>query len=100
MELAWLGYFLFILGTCISLLNLYLSFLRYPLHKLLGWEYQRVSGIPLFGSFFLVVAALLLRNSPQWLRASLGIALIDTGGLHWFLGIMLWYAALHHRRGV
>jgi hypothetical protein len=98
MKLAWLGYGLFAVGACISLLNFYLSFLWYPLNKLLGWECPWVSGFPLVGSLSLVAAALLLWNSPQWFWSCLGLALLDTGGLHWFLGMMLWHMTLHHNR--
>ncbi len=49
-------------GGCISILNFYLSFLRYPLHVLRGGNkdnFQWVSGFPLVGTVFLLAALLL-----------------------------------------
>ena len=87
MALAWV---LFIVGSLICCLNFYLSFLRYPLYKLCGWEYRWVSGCPAIGSLMLVIAVVLLQESPLLFWAGIVIALLDTGGLHWFAGVMIW----------
>ena len=83
---------LFMVGGFFCLLNFYLSFLRYPLHKLKGGSgdsYRWVSGIPLIGSL-LVAASLLVLNETKWVLVS-GLVLIamDTGGIHWFAGTIL-----------
>jgi hypothetical protein len=91
-TLAILGYTLFALGAFVSCLNFYLSVLCYPLCKLWGREYKWVSGIPLIGSLLLVVSMALLHESPAVFWGGIIIALLDTGGLHWFIGIMLWMA--------
>ncbi len=89
LMLAWT---LFVIGGIFCLLNIYLSFLRYPLHKLKGGvrdNYQWVSGAPVIGSLFVAVSLLVL-HEVKWLLVS-GFVLIvmDTGGIHWFAGTML-----------
>jgi hypothetical protein len=84
------AYVLFALGSLVSGLNFYLSFLRYPLYKLLGRRFRWVSGFPLVGSLSLVVSVVLLRESPLLFWGGIIIALLDTGGLHWFAGVMVW----------
>lgn len=85
-----LAYTFFAVGAFVCLLNFYLSFLRNPLYKLFGREYKHVSGIPLFGSLLLIIAVTMLRERPLFFWSGITIALVDTGGLHWFAGIMLW----------
>jgi hypothetical protein len=93
-----LGYVLFALGAIVSCLNFYLSVVRYPLYKLLGLEYRWVSGLPLFGSLLLIVAVVILQESPFLFWSGLVIAIIDTGGLHWFAAVMLWFYVVRQRR--
>ncbi|MDZ4685714.1 MAG: hypothetical protein SH850_11665 [Planctomycetaceae bacterium] len=88
--LDYLAYTLFAVGALMCGLNFYLSFLRYPLCKLLGREYKWSSGIPLFGSLLLIIAVTLLRDSPVLFWSGLAVAMLDTGDLHWFMGGMLW----------
>src|SRR5579862_3719152 len=85
-----LAYALFAIGGSVSCMNFYLSFLRYPLRRLSGREYKWVSGVPLVGSLLLVIAAAMLHNSFLLFWGGIAVALLDTGGLHWFLGVMLW----------
>lgn len=84
-----LAYALFAVGALVSCVNFYLSFLRYPLSKLSGHEYQWVSGIPLFGSLLLIIAVVMLHDSPALFWSGIIIALLDTGGVHWFAAAML-----------
>ena len=84
-------YLLFGIGGFLCLLNFYLSFLRYPLFQLNGKarEFRWLSGIPLLGSA-LVVLSLLILQEPTWLIAlGIGLAAVDTGGLHWFIVTMI-----------
>lgn len=81
-------------GAFLCALNFYLSFMRFPLYRLRGREseYRHVSGAPVLGSF-LVVALLIPRALPTWARiAGLVLAALDTGGLHWFIGVTVWHA--------
>ena len=81
-------------GAYLCALNFYLSFLRYPLYLLRAREseYRYVSGVPLFGSF-LVVLLLIPPALPTWARVvGFVSAALDTGGLHWFIGVMVWHA--------
>jgi hypothetical protein len=96
-----IAYILFCLGGLISVMNFYLSFLRYPLFRLMHGtrkEYKWDSGCPMFGSAF-VALSLIGLHGVTWLLV-LGIALIaiDTGGFHWFLGIQFYYEVLKRGR--
>jgi hypothetical protein len=93
------GLILLALGTFITCINFYLSFIRYPLHRLRGRpreDYRFVSGFPAVGSGFLWFAAILLADHLRLMWAAIAISLLDTGGLHWFAGMML-YAAITRR---
>jgi hypothetical protein len=82
------------LGGAVCVLNFYLSFLRYPVHALRGKadEYRWVSGLPLLGSA-LVVLSLSLVQLPIWaLVIGVIVAALDTGGMHWFVGVLAWQA--------
>ena len=86
-----IGWLLFGLGACVCLVNCYLSWLRYPLHRARGGSpetYRWASGVPLVGSSLVVIAWVF------WLRGygslpldvtAWVLVLIDTGGIHWFL---------------
>lgn len=87
-----LGYLALALGTFLSLLNFYLSFVRVPLLRALGRPSRFVSGFPLVGSLLLVGSVVLLWRARCWVITALAIAALDTGGLHWFLGVLLWGA--------
>jgi hypothetical protein len=85
-----LTYGLFCVGAWLSRLNFYLSFLRPSVHRWRGKdmaEYRFVSGIPVFGSVFLVIAAFSIQ--PVGLKiAAIVIAALDTCGLHWALLVL------------
>jgi hypothetical protein len=89
-----------VLGTALSLLNFYLSFVRVPLLRACGRSPRLVSGFPLCGSMLLVVSAVLLWPARQWALSALAVATLDTGGIHWFCGELLWQtlaARIRHR---
>lgn len=78
------------LPTWVAVLNFYLSFLREPLYKLLGREPRFVSGLPIVGSLFLAVALCFVeRTTSVWAFAAV-ILIIDTGGIPWLLGALVW----------
>ena len=82
-------------------MNLYLSFLRYPIHRLRGGtreNYKHVSGLPLFGSLFVALSLLKFYSHPILLAIAVILILIDTAGLHWFLGTMFYYYAIRKRK--
>jgi len=88
------------LGTLITCVNFYLTWIRYPLHRWRGGtreNYRWVSGFPLVGSLFLWIGAVLLVREPMLMWLAVAISLLDTAGLHWFAGTML-YMWLFHRR--
>ena len=91
--LTYIAYALFGLGCLVSLINFYLSFLRYPIFRLRGGaadDYQWVSGLPMIGSL-LIVLTLAFVFSNVWLRFfGITCAVVDTAGLHWFAGTMLY----------
>jgi hypothetical protein len=89
-----LGWALLIVGGLICLLNLYLSALRYPMHRMLGRDrqsYRWVSGVPLIGSLAVVCGWTFWarhQDSRMLDVAAWSLALLDTGGIHWFAAIM------------
>lgn len=97
---ATLIWILFGLGALLSVTNLYLSFLRHPLHRLRGLpeeSYYRVSGFPLFGSLFIALSLIGLRDIPAMIPVAIVLMLIDTGGIHWFIGSMI-YQFVHEKK--
>ena len=87
-------FFLFGVGAFICAMNFYLSFLRFRVYRLRGskGEYRHISGAPFLGSI-LVVVLLLPLELPMWARiAALALAALDTGGFHWFIGVVVWQA--------
>ncbi|MCD4726956.1 MAG: hypothetical protein K8R46_04810 [Pirellulales bacterium] len=92
--MKWVAVGLFVLGGFICCVNFYLSFLRYPIHRLRGGtreSYKWVSGVPLFGSFFVALSLLKFWSQPYPCAIAIILILIDTGGLHWFLGVMFYF---------
>jgi len=85
-----MGWALLAAGGCICALNFYLSFLRYLLFLARGGsreDYRFVSGFPLVGSLFVVIAwAVWLRPRHSLVVDCVAavLVLIDTGGVHWF----------------
>src|SRR5215208_2518489 len=79
-----LGLVFFALGALVVWVNVYTSFVRYPLHRLRGGtreNFKWVSGIPLVGMIFLCVAAACFgKPHPQLAWTALGLILLDTGG--------------------
>ena len=88
---------LFGLGGIVCCLNFYLSFLRYPVYRLTGGkpeEYRWISGFPLIGSLFVAVSLFRFWDTPWLLATAIILILIDTGGIHWYAGMMFWYEVL------
>jgi hypothetical protein len=92
LTLSWIA---FGVGGFLCAANFYLSFVRYPLHRLRGGShesYRWVSGIPLFGSLFVALSLFQLCATPLLLPAGVALILADTGGIHWFIGTMIYYS--------
>lgn len=89
-----LGWLLFVSGAWFCLLNAYLSFLRYPLHRWRGRphsSYRSISGVPILGSLF-VLLALFQGCGADWvLPIGIILILIDTGGAHWYFFTMIFH---------
>ena len=97
--LAWIA---FALGALLCLTNFYLPFLRYPLHRLRGLpkeSYRWVSGFPLVGSLLVGLALFNLHALPGMLPAAIVLIAIDTGGVHWFFGTMIYQSVYGKRPG-
>jgi hypothetical protein len=92
-----LEYAPFFAGAWISGWNFYVSFLRMPFARWRRREVRYESGAPLVGSLILVWFAAWHRAEPGWFWASLAIAVLDTGGLHWVLGSVLWIEVIRPR---
>jgi len=82
----------FLLGALFCVLNIYTSFLRYPIHKwiLKKPEYKHVSGAPLLGTIFVGMSLIGLHDNPWFVRIGLFLILFDTGGPHWFIFSMIY----------
>lgn len=83
-----------VLGGFICCLNFYLSFPRYLLHKYRGGKKEDnkwISGFPLVGSLLVALSLLASWQSTWILVVSVTLILIDTGGLHWFAGTMIYH---------
>jgi len=98
--LAWL---MFVLGGFICVLNFYTSFVRYPVHRLLGHSkesFQWLSGAALPGSLLVAISLPAFHSTTWILVTGFILILIDTGGIHWFAGTMLYqaYAARRNKR--
>jgi hypothetical protein len=90
--LSWAGFFV---GGWLCALNFYLSFLRYPVHRMRGMpkeSYRWVSGIPVFGSAFVALSLIRLHSFSLVLISGIVLIAIDTGGIHWFVGSMIYQA--------
>ena len=92
-KMKWIAAVLLALGGLMCGLNFYLSFLRYPIHRLAGGtkdNYKWVSGAPVFGSVFVALSLVVFWDTPWILVTAVVLILIDTGGLHWFAAAMLY----------
>jgi len=81
-------------------MNFYLSFLRYPLHRLRGLpkdSYRWVSGFPLFGSLFVALSLIGLHEVSWMIPVAIVLILTDPGGIHWFVGSVI-YQLVHEKR--
>ncbi|MBW8883928.1 MAG: hypothetical protein JF612_03940 [Planctomycetia bacterium] len=90
---------LFALGTLVVALNVFLSFVRYPMHRWRGGtkeNYRYASGLPLFGSLFLWGSAWLPRDNPAAMWIAILLSLPDTAGIPCCI-VMLAYAFLIYR---
>ena len=76
-----LYYFSITIGVLFSVLNFYLSFIES--------KENRASGIPLLGSLILFITLFFVDNGYSFYIIII-FMLIDTGGIHWFIGIILW----------
>ena len=92
MILGILGWLVLIIGVYISLLNFHLSFTLYLYHRLRRRqeEYRHISGIPFIGSL-LCLLSLPFFHTPSFPQSiPIIAAVLDTGGVHWFIGALLW----------
>jgi hypothetical protein len=87
-------------GAFLSFINFYLSFLCYPVHIFRGGnraDYKWVSGFPLVGTLFIVLALVADGlERPIVLYTGLIALFMDTGGVLWIIGQAL-YARLTDR---
>ena len=90
-----------ILGGFFCCMNFYLSFLRYPLHRMRCGKkdnYTWMSRVPLIGSFLLALS-LLMHHAFSWLFVmAISLIAIDTGGIRWSLGTSLYHTGRKKNR--
>ena len=87
-----IGVVLIVGGALVTVLNVYLSWIRVPLQRRIapGRKARWVSGIPIVGSGALWLSAMLLPISDWRVPVALALSVFDTGGLHWFAGSLMW----------
>lgn len=98
-ALAWLA---LLVGGLVSALNFYLSFCRFALHRLRGGSreaYRWKSGIPLLGSLLVALSLVGFYDAPWIVGIALMLIAIDTGGIHWFAGALVYQGCLRKRAG-
>src|SRR6202795_4449569 len=89
-ETAWLA---LLVGGLVCALNFYLSFCRYPLHRWGGGSresYRWISGFPLVGSLLVALSLFKFYDLPWILTVALVLIAIDTGGIHWLVGVLIY----------
>ena len=86
-----LAYCLFVVGAFVSVLNFHLSFIRPLVCRLRRRECRFVSGLPVVGSLLLVISFFCFPSEDALRWVALLVALLDTGGIHWFCGTMLYH---------
>jgi hypothetical protein len=99
---AFLAWPAFVLGGSLCVLNFYLSFVSYPVHRLRGRSkesYRWVSGIPLVGSILVVLSLLHLHSLTALFAIGVALIAIDTAGIHWFVGTMIYQSFSRKRNG-
>ena len=82
-----------LVGGLVCALNFYLSFCRNLLHRLRGGArkaYRWKSGFPLVGSLLVALSIFNFYDVPWILTVALALIAIDTGGIHWFAGVMIY----------
>ena len=97
--MAWVA---FGLGAVLCVTNFYLSFLRYPFHRLRGLSkesYHWVSGFPLVGSVLVALSLFRLHAFPFMLPLAFVLIAVDTGGIHWFAGTMIYHSVYAKKNG-
>jgi hypothetical protein len=80
-------------GGLVCAINFYLSFCRYPLHRLRRGSresYRYMSGFPLVGSFLVALWIFKFYDRGCILCVALLLIAIDTGGIHWFVGVRIY----------
>jgi hypothetical protein len=82
-----------LLGGLVCAINFYLSVCRYPLHRLRGGSresYRHISGFPLVGSLLVALSIFKFYDMPWIFSVALLLIAIDTGGIHWFTGVLIY----------
>jgi hypothetical protein len=97
-----LGLLFLALGTLLVWVNVYTSFVRYPLHRLRGGtreDFRWVSGVPLVGIFVLMLAVICFGRQYLALTwTAIVIAALDTSGPHWLAGFLLFNLLFQRRK--
>jgi hypothetical protein len=93
--LTFISWVALVVGGALCLLNFYLSWLRYPLHRLRRRSkesYHSTSGAPLVGSLLVALSMFGLRSVTAVVPVAIALIVIDTGGIHWLLGSQIYHA--------
>jgi hypothetical protein len=82
-----IGYACFAMGALACCANFYLSYVRYPIHRLLfgSAQYRWISGLPLFGTVLLVIGFFAMLPFSYSTLLAVVLLTIDTAGPLWFV---------------
>ena len=100
--LTFISWVAFVVGGVLCVLNFYLSWLRYPLHRLRRRSkesYHSTSGAPLVGSLLVALSMFGLRSVTAVVPVAIALIVIDTGGIHWLLGGQIYHAWRAQKHG-
>ena len=95
------GLVLLAVGGVVACVNVYTSFVRYPLHRWRGGtrrDFRRVSGLPVVGIACLLLAAACLRDHRVLMWTALVLALLDTSGPQWLTAGLIYALVRPPRR--
>ena len=100
--LTFISWVALLVGGVLCLLNFYLSWLRYPLHRLRRRSkesYHFASGAPLVGSLLVALSVFGLRSITAVVPVAIALIVMDTGGIHWLLGGQIYHAWRANKHG-
>lgn len=101
-ALIWLAWAVFALGggLCVMNFKLFVDWLRYRLRKPPKEPYKHVSAIPILGSLLVALMLRTLGSNPTVMVIGVVLIVIDTGGIPWMIGGIVYQLFLVLRKSI